>query len=159
MAWYDLTTRFHLDVVPAAVFTAMVDPRGFLAHWRRVGGVERLVAGDADGVGATYRGSVRAALPYTLTWDMTTVRTEPPDLIEWEARGDLEGHGLWRMRPAEGGTDVRFRWQVRTTPTWMNLLAPVAHPALRWSHDRAMRDGARALADHLGGSLSGFQTG
>lgn len=158
MSWFDLRTRFHLGAAPERVFDAMIDPRGFLARWSRVSDVEQLVAGDADGVGALHRGSVRAALPYTLTWTMTTVRAERPGLIEWEARGDLEGHGLWRMVPAQSGTEVRFRWQVRTTPAWMNALAPLARPALLWSHDRAMLDGARALASYLDASLSGFET-
>ena len=158
MAWYDLRTRFHVGAPADAVFAAMIDPRGFLARWDRVRDVEQLVAGDGDGVGAVHRGSVRAALPYTLTWAMTTVRAERPELIEWEARGDLEGHGLWRMRPTPDGTTVHFRWQVRTTPGWMNTLAPLAKPALLWSHDRAMHDGARALAAYLGVSLSDFAT-
>ncbi|HSK24467.1 MAG TPA: SRPBCC family protein [Egicoccus sp.] len=158
MAWFDLQTRFHLDVAPEDVFAAMVDPRGWLAGWRRVSDVERLVAGDSDGVGAVHHGSVRAVLPYTLTWAMTTVRADRPSLIEWEARGDLEGHGLWRMTGADDGTDVHFRWQVRVTPAWMRVVAPLARPALRWSHDRAMRDGTGALARYLGASVSGFAT-
>lgn len=158
MAWFDLQTRFHLDVPPDEVFAAMVDPRGWLGCWPRVGDVERLVDGDGDGVGAVHRGSVRAALPYTLTWAMTTVHAERPLLIEWDARGDLEGRGLWRMSGAGGGTDVTFRWQVRVTPAWMRAVAPLARPVLRWNHDRAMRDGAGALARYLGASVSGFAT-
>jgi hypothetical protein len=159
LSWFDLQTRFHLDLWPDVVFDAMVDPRGWLDGWTRVSDVERLAVGGQDGEGAVHRGSVRAALPYTLTWAMTTVRTVRPTLIEWEARGDLEGHGLWRMTRADGGTDVHFRWQVRVTPGWMRTLAPLARPALRWSHDRAMRDGVDTLADYLGASVSGFTTG
>ncbi|MFA9446609.1 SRPBCC family protein [Egicoccus sp. AB-alg6-2] len=159
MVWYDRRTHFHLGAPPAAVFDAMVDPRGFLAGWPRVTDVQRLVTGGDDGVGAVHRGTIAAALPYTLTWEMTTVRAERPGLIEWEARGDLEGHGLWRMFAVDRGTDVRFRWQVRTTPGWMNVLAPLARPALVWSHDRAMRDAAGALADYLDVPVSGFWAG
>lgn len=158
MTWFDLQTRFHLDVDPDPVFEAMVAPRGWLDGWPRVTDVRRIVAGDADGVGAVHRGSIRAALPYTLTWAMTTVRAERPSVIEWEARGDLEGHGLWRMTGVQGGTDVQFRWQVRVTPSWLRALAPVVQPALRWSHDRAMHDGMHALAGYLGASVSGFST-
>ncbi|MFA9430679.1 SRPBCC family protein [Egicoccus sp. AB-alg2] len=158
MAWYDRRTVFHLGAPAESVFATMIDPREFLAGWPRVGDVERLVDGDQDGVGAVHRGSIRSVLPFTLTWSMTTVRTERPELIEWEARGDLEGHGLWRMLPTDDGTEVRFRWQVSTTRRWMNVLAPVAHRALEWSHDRAMHDGARALARYLDAPLSGFRT-
>lgn len=159
MAWYDRQTRFHLGAPPEAVFAAMIAPRGFLAGWSRVRDVEQLVAGDVDGVGAVHRGTVAAALPYALTWTMTTVNAERPHLIEWEARGDLEGHGLWRMTPTDGGTEVRFRWQVRTTRAWMNVLAPLVRSVLVWNHDRAMADGAAALAAHLEVPLSGFAAG
>ncbi|GGI07079.1 polyketide cyclase [Egicoccus halophilus] len=154
MAWYDLQTAFTLDAPSERVFAVLVEPYDFLAGWDRVSDVEQLVAGDVDGVGAVHRGTVRAALPYTLTWQMTTVRAEWPCLLEWEARGDLEGHGLWRMWDDGEQTAIRFRWQVRTTPAWMNLLAPIGRPVLRWSHDRAMSAGACALADYLGASVS-----
>lgn len=54
MAWFDLQTRFHLDVDPDVAFTPMVHPRGWLDGWRRVSDVERLVAGDGVDALAVY---------------------------------------------------------------------------------------------------------
>jgi hypothetical protein len=44
----------------------------------------------------------------------------------------MEGTGRWTLAPAEGGTLVRYDWDIRTTRWWMNLLAPVARPAFQW---------------------------
>jgi hypothetical protein len=157
VAFFDFRTRFHLGAPPAAVFDAMVDPRPFLAHWGRVREVERLADGDDDGVGAVHRGAIRAALPFTLAWTFTTVRADRPDVLEWQARGDLDGHALWQM-PADGaGTRVEVRWQVTASRAWLRTATALGRPALEWSHDRAMHEGAAALAAYLDVPLSGFE--
>ncbi len=54
------------------------------------------------------------------------------------------GTGRWKLTSADGGTLVRYDWDIRTTRRWMNLLAPVARPAFSWNHAELMREGARA---------------
>jgi hypothetical protein len=50
------------------------------------------------------------------------------DELEAEATGELAGTGRWTLTAADGGTLVRYNWDIRTTRRWMNLLAPVARP-------------------------------
>ena len=70
-------------------------------------------------------------------------------LIESHARGQVQGTGTWRLRPEGAATRVHYRWAVRTTPLWMNALAPLAHPVFRWNHDAIMRWGAEGLSRRL----------
>ena len=43
-------------------------------------------------------------------------------------------------------TAVTYEWNVSTTKTWMNLLAPVARPVFAYNHDMVMRWGGEGLA-------------
>ena len=61
-----------------------------------------------------------------LGFDVRLTRVQPPSTLEAEAIGELEGTGRWALTSADGGTLVRYNWDIRTTRRWMNLLAPVA---------------------------------
>jgi hypothetical protein len=60
----------------------------------------------------------------------------------------------WTLTSADGGTLVRYNWDVRTTRWWMSLLAPVARPAFSWNHDQLMSEMAESLARRLGAGLA-----
>jgi hypothetical protein len=77
-------------------------------------------------------------------------RVEPPFRLEARAAGELDGTGRWTLTSADGGTLVRYDWDVRTTRRWMNLLAPAARPVFRWNHDELMREGSESPARRLG---------
>jgi hypothetical protein len=117
-------------------------------------GVEELEPGAADGVGKRLRLLFRTRLPYTLGFDVRVTRVQRPSELEAEATGELEGTGRWTLTPADGGTLVRYNWDIRTTRWWMNLLAPVARPMFSWNHDQLMREGGQSLARHLGADLT-----
>jgi hypothetical protein len=92
-------------------------------------------------------------LPYRLGFDIQVRHIEPPTTLEAVATGELEGVGRWTLTPADGGTLVRYDWDVRTTRWWMNLAAPVARPAFTWNHDALMREAAESLARRLDAEL------
>jgi hypothetical protein len=71
-------------------------------------------------------------------------------VLESSARGELEGVGRWELKEMERFTRVTYDWQVRTTKSWMNLMAPLARPAFSWNHNVIMDEGGRALAERLG---------
>ncbi len=73
--------------------------------------------------------------------------------IEGIASGDIEGRGRWTFITDGSVTIVRFEWQVRTTPVWMNFLALFARPLFKWNHDSSMRQGGEALARRLNARL------
>jgi hypothetical protein len=121
--------------------------------WKYVVGVDELEPGAADGVGRRLRLLFRTRLPYTLGFEVCVTRAQPPWELQAEATGELEGTGRWTLTSAEGGTLVRYYWDIRTTRWWMNLLAPVARPVFSWNHDELMREGGQGLARQLGAKL------
>jgi len=77
---------------------------------------------------------------------MSVAGSVMPSRLEARATGELAGTGRWTLTSADGGTLVRYDWDVRTTRRWMNLLAPAARPVFRWNHDELMREGGEGLA-------------
>jgi uncharacterized protein YndB with AHSA1/START domain len=149
MTEYHFVTDWQIAAPVEAVFEALVDSRRWPEWWHGVRSVEEIAAGNPDGIGNVRRYVFRARLPYDLAFEMRTTRIEPPTALEGEASGELAGTGRWRLEPVEGGTHVRYLWDVRTTRAWMNLLAPVARPLFAWNHDAVMRWGEQGLRAHL----------
>ena len=153
MARYSFLTTWLLDAPVEPVWDAIYDTDAWPAWWPGVRRVEELVARGPDGVGGVSRFTLRSVLPYDLVFDMRSVRVERYRLLEGVASGELTGTGRWRFFTQPSGTAVIYEWDVSTTATWMNLLAPVARPLFSWNHDRVMRAGSRGLADRVGGRL------
>lgn len=153
--------RTYLGVVeltspPAQVRQAMLRPEAWVETWRHVDGLELLATGDGAGVGRRYRTTVRAVLPYRLTWEMETRRADARE-IAWTVTGDLVGTGHLGIASLGGGTTLTARWSVRPTPTWMVVAWPVLQQVFLRNHDLIMDRGAQHLADHLAAELLGCQ--
>ena len=152
VAAYRFLTTWCIDAPVERVFDAIHDVERWPEWWRGVEAVRILEPGDDLGVGQLTRYTWRSRLPYSLAFEMRTTRVDRPWLMEGEARGELAGHGRWRLYDGRG-TAVVYEWDVRTTAPWMNVLAPIARPAFAWNHDVVMRSGGRGLARLLGTRL------
>ena len=148
-ASYRFLTTWVLDAPAEDVWDALHAVEKWPEWWKGVEVVEKLAAGDDRGIGSVYRHRWRSRLPYTVGFDIRTTRVERPRVLEGEATGELEGIGRWRLYEGEG-TAVTYEWRVRTTPAWMNALAPVGRPVFVWSHNVVMRWGGEGLAHLLG---------
>ena len=103
--------------------------------------------------GERYRISWRSRIPYELTFEFAVERVDRPHEMRGTASGALAGTGHWRLYEHEGVTAVTYDWNVSTTKTWMNLLAPLARPVFEYNHDVVMRWGGEGLARRLGCNL------
>ena len=153
MAEYHFVSIWQLQAPVERVWEEIYHVERWPSWWKYVVGVEELEPGAADGVGKRMRLLFRTRLPYTLGFDVRVTCVQPPSELEAEATGELEGTGRWTLTPADGGTVVRYNWDIRTTRRWMNLLAPVARPVFSWNHDELMREGGQSLARRLGADL------
>lgn len=149
MGHYRFVTDWRFDASIETVWAALVDSERWPEWWRGVRRVEQLTPGDENGIGNVRRYTFRSVLPYDLVFDMRSTRIEEPELLEGVATGELEGTGTWRLVRAPTGTRVRYLWDVRTRPWWMNLLGPLMRPAFVWNHDRVMQQGERGLRSYL----------
>ncbi len=159
MARYRFVTDMRFAAPIAAVYRSIVVPEVWLSRWADTVAVARTSDGDGDGLGSSFEATVRAPLGYTLAARIETVDVDRPTSLRMAASGDLEGTGTWRLVATDdGGTSVRFRWDVRTTERWMDLLTPVARPVFEWSHGVVMRHAAEAAAAGLGTRLTAFRS-
>ncbi len=150
---YRLLTAWCLAAPRQDVFAVLHASERWPEWWRGVERVVKLEDGDHEGRGSLGRYTWRSVLPYSLEFDMRITRVERPHLLEGQALGDLTGTGRFRLYEDAGTTAVLYEWDVRTTRTWMNALAPAARPLFKWNHDWVMRQGARGLARHLATDL------
>ena len=150
MKAYEFVTIWHVEAPIESVWNEIYHSELWPTWWKGVESVVELRKGDEHGVGSLRRYTWKSKLPYRLTFEMETVRVEPPRLLEAMAVGELEGQGLWQLSNEGSVTVVRYDWKVQTTKRWMNLLAPIARPAFNWNHDIVMGWGAEGLAKRLG---------
>lgn len=147
---YSFVTRWSFDAPIEAVWDVIYRSEDWSSWWKYVKRVERIAEGDETGVGAIRRQTWTTRLPYSFTFETRVVRVERPHLLEAKASGDLDGTGLWTLTRENDLTRVRYDWNVRTTKSWMNLIAPIAKPFFAWNHDAVMRTGGEGLARKLG---------
>ena len=154
MAEYHFVSMWQIQAPIERVWEEIYHAERWPIWWKYVVRVDELESGAADGVGARRRLLFRTRLPYTLGFDVRVTCVQPPSKLEAQATGELEGTGRWTLTSADGGTLVRYYWDIRTTRRWMNLLAPVARPVFSWNHDELMREGGEGLARRLGVDLA-----
>lgn len=150
---YHFITVWTIEAPLEAVCEAISHSLFWPQWWRSVERVEEVAPGDARGLGRVLRYTWHGRLPYRLTFDICIIDVEPLVAVEGIAKGDVEGKGRWSFSTEGAITRVRYEWQVRTIPAWMNLVALVAHPFIRWNHNFVMRQGGEALAHRLNARL------
>ncbi|HMJ72204.1 MAG TPA: SRPBCC family protein [Solirubrobacterales bacterium] len=153
MADYAFLTTWLLDSPREPVWEAIYDQERWPEWWRGVEEVEERNGGDGGGIGAVSRMVWKSLLPYRVEFEVTTTRVERPYMLQADAVGELAGIGRWRLYEQGGATAVLYEWNVSTTKSWMNLLAPVARPVFEWNHDWVMSHGATGIAKLLGCKL------
>ena len=153
MTDYHFVSTWRLQAPIEQVWDEIFHTERWPSCWKYVHRVDRLDPGDADGLGRRQhlQLTTRLALPARLRHP----GAPPPATHHPGGRRhrELEGVGRWTLTPVDGGTLVRYDWDVRTTKWWINLAAPVARPALVWNHDALMREAAEGLARRLDAEL------
>lgn len=153
MTEFNLVTIWRIEAPLPQVCEAIYNCPNWPEWWEGLEKVEEIYSGDAHGVGSLRRFTWKGQLPYRLTFDMRVVRAVPLKIIEGQASGEVEGTGCWRFSDDGPVSVVRYEWKVRTTPRWMNVLAPVAKPMFQWNHNQIMRQGGEGLARLLNARL------
>ncbi|WP_304055458.1 SRPBCC family protein [Nitrosomonas communis] len=155
---FKFTTEWRISAPLSEVYDTITQCHDWPIWWQSVEKVEKLVPGEASGVGSVHRFTWRGRIPYSLTFDMRVTRLVPLALIEGQASGEMVGAGRWCFFYGDGVTTVHYEWHVHTNRPWMNLIAPLARPLFSWNHHQVMRQGAMGLAHLLNASLESVHT-
>lgn len=149
MANYQFITFWKFNASLENVWHAIKQMDQWPQWWKYVSDVKLLKQGTEDDLGSVRRISWKTALPYSLTFDSELVHSDKYRQMTGRAFGELEGLGVWSFSQEGDWTVVRYDWTVKTTKTWMNLLAPLARPIFKWNHDRVMKAGQMGLQARL----------
>ena len=87
----------------------------------------KLKEAPPDVAGAKYRITVGGFLPYSLTIDNEVTHIDRPNLIRFDAEGELKGKGVWSFREVGEGTEVTFDWRVAANKKVIRLFSFFFH--------------------------------
>lgn len=150
MSDYHFITRWKTRAPLEAVWEAINNPEEWPQWWKYVQSVQKLKAGDAQGLGAIRHFRWSTALPYSFGFDMESIVSERLRRLEGKAVGDLEGTGIWAFRQEGEWAHIQYDWIVRTNKWWMNLFRPLLYPFFVWNHNAVMEAGRKGLEKKLG---------
>ncbi len=143
---YELVTRWEVEATPDEVFSILEEPTALPRWWPSVYlEVTEVEAGGADGVGRVTNFFTKGWLPYTLRWSARLSRAQRPTLIELDAFGDLEGHGVWTLEARGSSCLVTYRWTVRAQAGLLKTMSFGLKPLFAANHEWAMARGLESL--------------
>lgn len=145
MTEYKFITTWIIDAPIEKVWTEIINYQNWPTWWKYV---ESVIPNQNY-----HRFTWKTPLSYKLSFDSKLTKVEPPKVLELIATGDVDGVGLWELEPTENGTLVCYTWKVKTTKTWMNILAIFIRPLMEWNHNAIMEEGGKALAQRLAAKL------
>lgn len=132
----DYTGRFGFPVPPSEVWTAIARLDQFERWWGWLSELE--VDGPGLQTGSVLRGTVAPPVPYRMRVCVELDRCASERLIDASVTGDLVGEAHLRLYPTSGGTVAEVAWTLEMMQLPMRVAARVAHPLLRWGHDRVV---------------------
>jgi len=143
----DYRGHFAFDVPPEAVWSSIEHCERFESWWAWLR--EFRLDGAGLVAGAVMHGVVSPPVPYTMRIDVALDHCARPNRIDATVHGDLEGPACLVLEPAGAGTLVEVSWTVEMTQRAMRLAARVAHPLMRWGHDRVVEATVNGYRRHL----------
>jgi hypothetical protein len=149
----DYWGRFSFRAAPDAVWARIMAVDRFEGWWGWLS--EFQVEGcraDNGGLqaGSVLRGVVAPPLPYRMRLRVDIEHCRPPSRIDAAVHGDLEGRAALRLEARDDGTAAEVGWTIEMMQRPMRLAARVAHPVLRWGHDRVVESTVQSFARTLG---------
>ena len=151
-AQYHFLSEYTLRGDVEALWAALADVPAWPAWWSWLKKVELLrPATGPDGLGASYRNTVRAPAGYGFVYTTEITDVERLRRIDVLSSGDIAGRGRFLIVPtANGDLDLSFPWLVSTPKRWMTAIAPLARPMFNWNHDRMMSAFGAGIAKAAG---------
>ena len=126
----------RFSVPPETVWAAIERTDEFAAWWGWLG--DFYFDGPGLQRGSAMVGVVSPPLPYRMRIRVDLEECVRPQMIDAAVHGDLEGHAHLTFAPERVGTVATATWTIEMMQLPMRSVARVAHPLLRWGHDRVV---------------------
>jgi carbon monoxide dehydrogenase subunit G len=144
----DYRGRFTFDVPREAMWSSLEHCERFEAWWSWLR--EFRLEGPGLVAGAVLHGVVSPPVPYTMRIQVVLDHCIRPSRIDATVHGDLEGEACLVLEPSGQGTVAEASWTVEMKQRPMRLAARVAHPLMRWGHDRVIEATVNGFRRNLG---------
>lgn len=127
---------------PRAVWQAIRQVDAFPQWWPWLSQLQVERAGRSAGAslteGTVLRGVVSPPLPYRMAVAVRLGHCQPGRRIEATIAGDLVGEATLGLEAEGAGTLTEVAWTIEMRQPAMRAVARLAHPLLRWGHDRVV---------------------
>jgi uncharacterized protein YndB with AHSA1/START domain len=143
----DYRGAYTFPVPPPELWDAMERTDRFQGWWRWLS--EFRLEGDGLRAGSVLTGVVAPPVPYRMRVRVDLEECVRPSRIRASVHGDLEGPAELRLAARPGGSRVDAAWTLEMMQRPMRLAARVAHPLLRWGHDRVVEATVDGFRRHL----------
>ncbi|HEY5026195.1 MAG TPA: hypothetical protein VII76_14565 [Acidimicrobiales bacterium] len=143
----DYRGSFDFDVAPEVMWHSIEHAERFEGWWSWLAEFRLDGPGLVDG--AVLHGVVSPPVPYAMRIRVVLDRCIAPSSIDATVHGDLEGDAHLVLEPTPRGTRAEVSWTVEMTQRAMRLAARVAHPVMRWGHDRVVEATVLSYRRHL----------
>jgi carbon monoxide dehydrogenase subunit G len=144
---YDSTLAF--PVALADLWAMTVDVERVASSWSWLDDFS--VEGHGLQRGTMLHGVVVPPLPYRMRVDVVLDECVPERHITASVHGDLEGTARLSFEADGAESRVHATWTVEMMQRPMRMAARIAHPLLRWGHDRVVDATVNALRRRLVG--------
>jgi hypothetical protein len=132
----DYAGRFTFPAPAGQVWEAIERLDQFEKWWGWLGHLE--IEGSGLQRGSVLKGTVSPSVPYPLQVEVALERCVHGQAIDAAVSGDLVGDAHLLLVPQGRDTVTEVAWSLEMTQRAMRLAARVAHPLLRWGHDRVV---------------------
>jgi uncharacterized protein YndB with AHSA1/START domain len=154
---YHFVTTWDVPATPDEIMAVLSDAEGLARWWPAVYLEVRVVRpGDPGGVGKVVDLWTKGWLPYTLRWQFTVDRSDPPRSFHLVASGDFVGEGTWTLVPEPPNADpaaprtmVTYDWRIVAEKGLLRRLSFVMRPLFGANHRWAMARGEESLSLEL----------
>ena len=94
--------------------------------------------GDALVAGNVLHATVVPPVPWRLRMNIRLEAALRPHVLEATVAGDVVGTAVIRLESLDDGTEVTAAWSLDMLSRPLRIAAIVAHPLMRWGHDRVV---------------------
>ncbi len=138
---------FAFEAPPEAVWSSFERGERFESWWSWLR--EFRLEGGRFEDGAVLHGLVSPPVPYQMRIRVVLERCAPPERIEATVHGDLRGDARLLLTPVAAGTEAEVTWSIEMMQRPMRMAARLAHPLMRWGHDRVVEATVAGYRRHL----------
>jgi hypothetical protein len=142
---YDRTFTFPVPV--AQLWATLVQVDRFSSWWSWLHDFS--LEGHGLEPGAVLHGVVVPPLPYRLRLDVVLDELVPARRLAAVVHGDLEGTAAITFEGDEAEARAHATWTVEMMQRPLRAASRIAHPLLRWGHDRVVDATVDAFRRHL----------